>query len=484
MLAKSRALIIYLLLSFVSSLSAAVVDLDNDKAVWILNSNENSIQALVDLGLTDEDYQQWLQPDVQVVLLGNVFTTGSELTTQLSQFLQLQALASQNNSQLVLLRGQAEHQLLESDQFMNITSPMVVRWRTHLIANKGISLKAQENAFDNSSEEVTWSGDIHYPMNYLGSQICHPYVETNRLRLALDNLSVDTLWVARAEVLPDHDWQRRLKNQLNVLNTGLVVKLSTSDDIEVTKSGASVTPAQAPDRYPANPVGIADARILEILSQGVVVDSQEIPIGITKPLRLTLEFEGERVDAIFKSLDNSPNLQRGTWKIKNTLPDRFGYEIAAYKLDRILNLGLVPVAVEREINGKRGSLQIWYDGLISKLGYRRQEIEYGGHCDRRAQREMMHVFDYLIRNEDRNQSNMLYNESDWQVWFIDHSRAFGVQTKRHKSQRKSNFKVTPEFMAALDSFEREELQVLRKWLHKHQVFAIHKRRRNLVRGKY
>jgi hypothetical protein len=36
---------------------------------------------------------------------------------------------------------------------------------------------------------------------------------------------------------------------------------------------------------------------------------------------------------------------------------------------------------------------------------------------------MMYVFDELIQNSDRNLGNMLWT-SDWQLWLIDHSRAF------------------------------------------------------------
>ena len=53
-----------------------------------------------------------------------------------------------------------------------------------------------------------------------------------------------------------------------------------------------------------------------------------------------------------------------------------------------------------------------------------------------------------------------------------------------ESDSELKFKVTPEFRKALESFEREDLHKYRPWLHKQQVFAIHKRRRNLVRDNY
>lgn len=464
-------------------MNAVVVDLDNNKPLWLVNAEQNALKQLVELGITDEKFEQWLVPNVQVVLMGDVLSTQTELEPQLTVWSKITATAIAQNSHLIILKGKNEHQLLSRPQ-PTINPALIVRWNNHLIARHGISLRAQVDNFDNTYQGATWSNEIHLPMNYLGSQICHPYMESNRLRTALNNLSVDTLWTSRAAVSQISDWQVRLDNQLNIIDSEVVVKLTTDAEPQVMKGGASIEVTQSPVRYPANPVGLSDEQIIQVLTYGTVVGSQAIPVGITKPLRLTLEYQGEQVDAIFKSIDNSPNLHKGSWRIKSTIPDRFGYEIAAYKLDRMLGIGLVPAVIEREISGKKGSLQVWYDGLISKLGYREKQMQYGGHCDRKAQREMMHVFDYLIRNEDRNQSNMLYNQSDWQVWFIDHSRAFGVETKRHKSQRKSKFKVTPEFRRALASFEREDLHKYRPWLHKQQIFAIHKRRRNLVRDNY
>ena len=40
----------------------------------------------------------------------------------------------------------------------------------------------------------------------------------------------------------------------------------------------------------------------------------------------------------------------------------------------------------------------------------------------------MYVFDELIRNQDRNQGNMLWT-SDWKMWLIDHTRAFRPQVE-------------------------------------------------------
>lgn len=476
------SLLLTYVLFLTAPLSASVTELTADKPVWLINEESSLSTVLVKYGLVSEDLSEWLVTDTQIVLLGNQLNTETDISNQLQSLVQFQTLANSVGSRLELIQGANEHGLLpDSGQVVEL--PMLVQWQNHLITHRGISLKAQRDNFDSTVEKKKWSDTIHLPMYYQGSQICHPYLETSRIRTALGNLSATTLWVGRTEASPDMPWQTRLNDQVNMLGNGVIAKLS-DETITVVKDSEVVTAVQAPSRYPANPVGMSDDEIINILTNGEVVAEQDIPIGITKPVRLTLSHDGKTIDAIFKTHDSSPRLHLGVWSSYNDTTDRFGYEYIAYQIDRMLGLGLVPAVVIRDINSNRGSLQVWYDDLISKMGYRDANMTYEGHCDRLAQREMMHVFDFLIRNEDRNQSNMLYNKSDWQIWFIDHSRAFDIKTRRHQSQKKSKFSVTQEFREALENVKKEELYPLRSWLHREQINSIFKRLRRLKNDSY
>jgi hypothetical protein len=95
--------------------------------------------------------------------------------------------------------------------------------------------------------------------------------------------------------------------------------------------------------------------------------------------------------------------------------------VAAYALDRVLGLDMVPVTVERRIEGDRASVQLWIDGtrLLSDVG---SEVPPRPHEWARQVRRQR-VFDALIANIDRNAGNMLVDE-DWNMILIDHSRAF------------------------------------------------------------
>ncbi len=205
--------------------------------------------------------------------------------------------------------------------------------------------------------------------------------------------------------------------------------------------------------------------------------------GVTRPFKVTLEKDSKIISAIFKYRDSKPGAQRGSWTSTKEKADRYQYEVAAYKLDRMLDIGLVPVTVERRIDGKKGILQVWIDGLISELVMKEDNIKNKGFCDPSAQFNMMNTFDYLIANRDRNQSNVLFTRDDWQLWFIDHSRAFSAKTRRHKSMRKIKILPTEAFKRALAKLTVKQLDILRPWLHHRQIDGIWKRKNNLIKWK-
>jgi hypothetical protein len=100
-------------------------------------------------------------------------------------------------------------------------------------------------------------------------------------------------------------------------------------------------------------------------------------------------------------------------------------EIAAYELDKLLKLDMVPPAVERQLEGSRGAAQLWVEDITDL----RHEASPGG-SDRGywgSQVVRMKMFDNLIGNRDRNQGNILHDAA-WNLILLDHSRAFGEGT--------------------------------------------------------
>ncbi len=157
-----------------------------------------------------------------------------------------------------------------------------------------------------------------------------------------------------------------------------------------------------------------------LLKSSDINKAEDIGEGVTKPVHLFLRKDSQHIEGCWK---NPKGMQQGFlegWK----------YEIAAYELDKLLGLNMVPPTVERIYRGKKGSLQFWLHGGMSDL----QRMENGisipkEYFDRWEKRKYLtRAFDCLIANEDRTQQNIHYTD-DWRTILIDHSRAFRSSRK-------------------------------------------------------
>jgi hypothetical protein len=163
------------------------------------------------------------------------------------------------------------------------------------------------------------------------------------------------------------------------------------------------------------------------------------------------------------------------------LSDRWQHEVAAYELDRLLDLRLVPVTVTRTIDREKGALQFWVDGLVSFKAIAREEAAIEGICDRREQTDAMNVFDVLIHNTDRTQENMTYEKATGRAVLIDHSRSFRLERGIPDALKDMRLPVSAEWRRRLAALEDAEVsQALRPYLHRSQVASLLARRNLLM----
>lgn len=333
------------------------------------------------------------------------------------------------------------------------------------------------------------------PVMYHGNEICHPYFENDLLSKKLQYWKASRLWVGH-NTASDKNVHTRLNDQLMQIDTSniktssnnnsWVAKLSPSGEASFIDgiTGKNTQPVQISNRRVNNSYNMNDEELENFLSTATITQKYRTKEGITKPFKVTLERDGKILHGIFKYKDSHPLAHRGSWSSKKNTADRYQYEVVAYKLDRLLGIGLVPVTVFRKIDGKSGIIQLWIEGLVSQLQFNEQKMEFTGYCDPIVQENMMNAFDYLILNTDRNQSNILYSKDDWQVWFIDHSKSFGTSKLRPKMLKKYKIKASPTFKKALRLLNNDNLSDLRPWLHKNQIQALLKRRDKIVEDNF
>ncbi|HEY2433986.1 MAG TPA: hypothetical protein VGI12_15030 [Vicinamibacterales bacterium] len=154
-----------------------------------------------------------------------------------------------------------------------------------------------------------------------------------------------------------------------------------------------------------------EATIEAHLAGAGVVRLEDVGTGVTRPRRAFLDPPEPVASLTWKVVP--PGYNRGHW-------ESYKSEIAAYELDRLLELEMVPPAVEREIGGETGAAIMWVDGVksVKQTGGRVPSEPIWGQAVRRMQ-----MFDNFIGNPDRNAGNILIGRPG-ELILIDHSRAF------------------------------------------------------------
>lgn len=164
-------------------------------------------------------------------------------------------------------------------------------------------------------------------------------------------------------------------------------------------------------------------KLEEFLRTAEIIRFKDIGEGVTKPCKLDMKSGDEEHSGCWK---NPSGMQKG-------FKEGWQYEIAAYEMDKLLGLNMIPPTVEREFNGKRGSLQFWITSEMSDLERMEQGIKIPQNKleSWNKQKYLTRAFDCLIANEDRTQQNIRYKK-DWRTILIDHSRSFRSSEKFQK----------------------------------------------------
>ena len=228
--------------------------------------------------------------------------------------------------------------------------------------------------------------------------------------------------------------------------------------------------------------GWSDERLEEFLATAAVADDEELGTGVTVPHRLTLEKDGDRVRAIFKYHEGYITSVSGTSPmVALNQSDSYQYDIATYRLDRILGMDLVPVAVTRTVSGKTGAIQLWIEDSIDEAERAEKGIQPDDKEEFDRQWMLMQILDVLIYNIDRHAGNVLITE-DGKLHAIDHTRAFRTNGGRPEHLRKVKLTPSGELLEKLEALDNASLkQELSGLIHPMQIKALLKRRSQIVK---
>lgn len=162
----------------------------------------------------------------------------------------------------------------------------------------------------------------------------------------------------------------------------------------------------------------------EFLRTAKVIQTRSARGGITGSLRATLSDGKLTHDAQIQSIDESKARFEGSKGVEINFRDTYKFNIAGYRLAKMLGIATVPPSVERSYQGKLSAFTWWLDDVMMDEAARMQKKLTAP--DTESWNQQMHrvrVFDQLIYNTDRNLGNLLITKN-WELWMIDHTRAF------------------------------------------------------------
>ena len=221
---------------------------------------------------------------------------------------------------------------------------------------------------------------------------------------------------------------------------------------------------------------LSDTQIEEFLLHAKVLKTRSIKKGITGSLRATLSDGKLTHDAHIQTVDEHQQQFTGaTGGVEFDFRDSWTFNIAGYRIDRLIGMNMVPVSVERHWAYSEAAYTWWLDDVVMDEEVRRSKKAEPPNVETwNQQMQMVRVFDQLIANIDRNLGNLMITK-DWRLWPIDHTRAF-----RTNHELKTPANVTRADRAVVErmkSLDRESLKrATGKYLSSFQIDAVLARR--------
>ncbi|MBI4478977.1 MAG: hypothetical protein HY651_03040 [Acidobacteria bacterium] len=228
------------------------------------------------------------------------------------------------------------------------------------------------------------------------------------------------------------------------------------------------------------PTKLSREEMEEFLQTAKLLSSKPSSKGITGTQRATLSDGHLTHDAHIMTIDESKSQFTGANGVTElNFRDTYKFNIAAYRLDKIMDLRMIPATVERKFQGNSAAFDWFIDDVLMDEQERvKKNVEAPNVDDWNRQMFIVRTFDQLIFNTDRNLGNLLITK-DWKIWMIDHGRAFRMmKTLRNP---KNLVKCDRKFLDAMRNLDRATLdKQLQPYLRPMEIEGLLARRDLIV----
>jgi len=312
------------------------------------------------------------------------------------------------------------------------------------------------------------------PTWYRGTASCSSLVEGDELNAALETIGASRVVFGHTPTIT-RQVQQRMNGRIVEIDTGMLsthydgsgnALVIEGDELAVVSQHgrADLWPIDHPVRVGHESMAIDDEALADILANGSVTEST-INSAAWKLVQVTAD--EKTVSAYFTELPDE---------------ESFVPELAAFKLDRMLGLGMIPVTVRRDIDGQLGTLQFVPADTMTERERVADGVGWITPCPLGKQVRAMQVFDVLIGNHERTPSSMLYSPEDWLLMLIDHEKSFGVDSSQRVSLDELDLTIGNQWRAAMLELDDEVLRErLGDVLDEHRLKELSERRDALIK---
>ena len=312
------------------------------------------------------------------------------------------------------------------------------------------------------------------PLWYRGNVKCSGLIEKHRLEDALEAIGADRVVVGHTPT-PNRRVLQRFDGLVVEVDTGMLgFYYKGSGNALVLQDGKLLVHNQdgsepyAPIAHPrqvgARPGKMSPEQLQYLLENGDIVES-------------TTDEESERTFV---------RVSDGTHTVSALFAKRTGKgfypDVAAYRIDRLIDLDMVPVSVVRAVNGEEGSLQFVPNRASDEAQRSTSGRGSSAPCALPSQWDAMYVFDTLIHNEGRSLKRMMYEPSDWSLILVEHERAFKATRSRPPHLKTVKLEITDGWREALAALGDDVLsENLADVLDRRRIRSLRQRRDELLK---
>ena len=246
----------------------------------------------------------------------------------------------------------------------------------------------------------------------------------------------------------------------------------------VAVAAAGLSAAQSADT--ATPA-LSDQQKEEFLRTAKITVMKELSVGINNTHRATLSDGKTTRYAHVQSV----NIRKASYSTPSgtelNFRDSYKYNMAAYKLDRMLGLNMIPVSIERKVEGDTSSVTWWVDfKMMEKERYQKKTpVPPARRMNWNDQMYQTRVFNELVYNTDPNLGNILITEG-WNIRLIDFTRAF--RTLKTLRTPKNLKRCDRRIYNAMQELNGENLtRELGKYLTKSEIRGMLARRDKIMK---